>query len=239
MEAAGLDLGNVALGLTWFVIFLFSTTLHEAAHAFAAYRLGDPTAYHGGQVSLNPLPHIRREPLGMVVIPLLTFFTRGWMMGWASAPYDPVWARRYPRRAAVMALAGPAANLSLVLVAGLLIRAGMAAGQFAPPERLSFTQVTASTGPGLAAGAAVPLSLLFSLNLLLCLFNLLPLPPLDGSAVIPALLSPSAAERYSGLMSQPYMSLLGLVIAWQLFTPLYLPIQLAAVGLLYPGVHYH
>jgi Zn-dependent protease len=233
-----LTVAAVGLGLTWFVVFLFSTTLHEAAHAFAAYRLGDPTAYHGGQVTLNPLPHIRREPVGMVVVPLLTFFTRGWMMGWASAPYDPAWARRLPRRAAVMALAGPAANLALVLVAGLAIRGGMAAGVFTTPDRISFTQVTASAGSGLAAGVVVPLSLLFSLNLLLCLFNLLPLPPLDGSAVIPALLSPGGAERYAAVMAQPFMSLLGLIVAWQLFDPIYRPVQLLAIQLLYPGTHY-
>jgi len=57
-------------------------------------------------VTLNPWPHIRREPVGMILVPLITFATRGWMMGWASAPYDPTWAHRYPRRAAVMALAG-------------------------------------------------------------------------------------------------------------------------------------
>jgi Zn-dependent protease len=233
-----LTLAAVGLGLTWFVVFLFSTTLHEASHAFAAYRLGDPTAYHGGQVTLNPLPHIRREPVGMVAIPLITFFTRGWMMGWASAPYDPAWARRFPRRAAVMALAGPAANLSLVLVAGLAIRAGMAAGLFKPPDSISFTQVTASAAGGPMAGAVVPLSLLFSLNLLLCLFNLLPLPPLDGSAVIPALLPPAAADRYAALMHQPFISLLGLLVAWQLFNPIYYPVQLAAIRLLYPGVIY-
>jgi Zn-dependent protease len=233
-----LTLASVGLGLTWFLVFLFSTTLHEASHAFAAYRLGDPTAYHGGQVTLNPLPHIRREPIGMVAVPLITFFTRGWMMGWASAPYDPAWARRFPRRAAVMALAGPAANLALVLAAGLAIRAGMAAGLFKPPESISFTQVTASAAGGPAAGAVVSLSLLFSLNLLLCIFNLLPLPPLDGSAVIPAVLPPRAAERYAAVMNQPFMSLLGLLIAWQLFNPVYYPIQLAAIRLLYPGVPY-
>jgi Zn-dependent protease len=233
-----LTLAAVGLGLTWFLVFLFSTTLHEASHALAAYRLGDPTAYHGGQVTLNPWPHIRREPVGMVAVPLITFFTRGWMMGWASAPYDPAWARRFPRRAAVMALAGPAANLSLVLAAGLAIRGGMAAGLFKPPDSISFTQVTASAAGGPAAGAVVPLSLLFSLNLLLCLFNLLPLPPLDGSAVIPALLAPRAAERYAALMNQPFMSLLGLLVAWQLFNPLYSPVQLAAIRLLYPGVNY-
>lgn len=80
---------QIVLGFTWFVVFLFSTTLHEAGHAFAAYRLGDSTAYEGGQVTLNPWPHIRREPVGMILVPLITFATRGWMIGWASAPYDP------------------------------------------------------------------------------------------------------------------------------------------------------
>jgi Zn-dependent protease len=229
---------TLVLGLTWFVVFLFSTTLHEAAHALAAWRLGDPTAYHGGQVTLNPLPHIQREPIGMVLIPLLTYFSRGWMMGWASAPYDPAWARQYPKRAAIMALAGPAANLTLVLLSGLAIRAGMALHIFTSPERISFSAVTAAVGSGPAAGTVVPLSLLFSLNLLLFLFNLLPLPPLDGSAVIPALLSPRAAERYSDFLSQPFVSLLGLLIAWQLFNPIYSPLELLAVNLLYPGIHY-
>jgi hypothetical protein len=98
---------NLATGLIWFVAFLASTTVHEAMHAWAAWKGGDPTAYHGGQVSLSPLPHIRREPIGMVVVPLLTAPTQGWAMGWASAPYDPFWAARHPRRAALMAFAGP------------------------------------------------------------------------------------------------------------------------------------
>jgi len=158
---------NLVLGLTWFVVFIFSTTLHEAGHAFAAYKLGDPTAYEGGQVSLNPIPHIRREPVGMVLVPLISFALNGWMMGWASAPYNPDWAHRYPKRAALMAAAGPAANLLLVLVSGLAIRAGIAAGVFDSPDVANFTTVTVATGPGLAAAAAKPLSILFSLNLLL------------------------------------------------------------------------
>jgi Zn-dependent protease len=229
---------SVVLGFTWFLVFLFSTTLHEASHALAAHRLGDSTAYHGGQVTLNPLPHILREPVGMVVVPLITYFSQGWMMGWASAPFDPLWARRYPRRAALMALAGPAANLALVLAAGLAIRGGTAAGIFQPPDEITFSQVTAPAGGGFAAGAAVPLSLLFSLNLLLCVFNLLPLPPLDGSAVVPAFLGPRAAERYAALQAMPFLSLIGLLVAWQVFPHLYHHIQLPAVGLLYPGTHY-
>ena len=89
----------------WFAAFLFSFTAHEAAHAWAAMKGGDLTAYHGGQVTLNPLPHIERSPIGMVAVPLVSYFLGGWMIGWASAPYDAGWARIYPRRAAWMAAA--------------------------------------------------------------------------------------------------------------------------------------
>ena len=92
-------------------------------HALAALRGGDPTAYHGGQVSLSPIPHIRREPIGMLVVPLLTALTQGWAIGWASTPYDPRWAAHYPKRAALMAAAGPAGNLSIAFVAFVLIKA--------------------------------------------------------------------------------------------------------------------
>jgi Zn-dependent protease len=228
---------NLILGLTWFVVFLFSTTLHEAAHAFVAHRLGDPTAYEGGQVSLNPIPHVRREPVGMIVVPVVTFALMGWMMGWASAPYDPSWARRHHRRAALMSLAGPLANLSLVLLAGVAIRAGMAAGVFQAPDRVAFDHLTAAA-PGTAGGAVVPLSILFSLNLLLFLFNLLPLPPLDGSSIVPMALSEGAARRYQEFLHQPMFSLLGLLVAWKLFPYLFFPLFGVALDLLYPGVGY-
>ena len=108
------DIGHA---LAYYAVFLVSVTIHEAAHAWAALLGGDPTAYHGGQVSLDPRPHIRREPAGMLWIPLISALLTGWPMGFASAPYDPAWARRHPRRAAWMALAGPAANLLLVALA--------------------------------------------------------------------------------------------------------------------------
>ena len=95
-----------SLGVIWYIVFLFSTTCHEGAHALVAKLGGDPTASHGGQVSLNPLPHIQRSPMGLVAVPLLTYILPPhWMIGWASAPYDPAWQVRYPRRAARMALA--------------------------------------------------------------------------------------------------------------------------------------
>jgi Zn-dependent protease len=228
------------LGLTWFVVFLFSTTLHEAGHAFAAYKLGDPTAYEGGQVSLNPWPHIQREPFGMVLIPIISFAATkgGWMMGWASAPYDPTWAHRYPKRAALMAAAGPAANLLLVLVSGLAIRAGMLGGVLEPPLRLSFTRIVAGAEGTWGEAASVPLSILFSLNLLLCVFNLIPFPPLDGSAILPAFMSDDMARRYQGLLHQPMFSLIGLLAAWKIFPLISSPILTLALKLLYPEVGY-
>lgn len=229
---------TLVLGVTWFVIFIFSITLHEAGHAWAALKLGDPTAYEGGQVSLNPIPHIRREPVGMLLVPLISFAVSGWMMGWASAPYDPEWAHRYPKRAALMAAAGPAANLLLVIVVGLIIRAGVWGDVFYAPDRANFTTVTAAVGGSWADGAATPLSILFSLNLLLFVFNLLPLPPLDGSAILTAFMSDAMAERYRNLLRQPMFSLIGLLAAWKVFPYLARPLQTLALNVLYPGSGY-
>ncbi len=229
----------VALGLVWFVIFLFSTTVHEAAHALVALRLGDSTAYRGGQVTLNPIPHIQREPIGTIAVPIVTYLLSGWMMGWASAPYDPWWADRYPRRAAWMALAGPVSNLLLFVLAGLLIRLGMIVGLFEPPREAYFSHVTAAIQGGVPEAAATCLSILFSLNLLLFAFNLLPLPPLDGSGVLPLVMKESVAQRYQEFMHQPTWSLLGILLAWHLFGSVYGPLHLIALNLLYPEIGYH
>src|SRR5450755_1167436 len=160
-------------GVVWYVVFLLSTTCHEAAHAFVARMGGDLTAFHGGQASLDPLPHIRREPFGMVIFPILSYVMANghWMMGWASAPYDPLWSLRYPRRAAWMSLAGPGANYSLAILAAILIHVGMWTGFFVPPQSANFMHVVEATTTGLVSAAATFLSLLFSLNLLLGTFN--------------------------------------------------------------------
>lgn len=212
-----------------------STTCHEAAHALAAKLGGDLTAFHGGQVSLDPVPHIRREPFGMVVFPVLSYITGGWMMGWASAPYDPYWAQRHPRRAAWMSLAGPAANFTLALLAALLIHGGRAAGVFEYSDRVGFTHIVQGTAPGAYAGAATVVSILFTLNLLLGFFNLLPIPPLDGFGAAGLFLSERAALRLQEFGQQMGMfSLIGLMVAWRVFDPLFGPIFSFALNLLYP-----
>jgi Zn-dependent protease len=224
--------------LAFYIVFLFSVTFHEAAHAWLAKRGGDPTAYLGGQVSLNPLPHIRREPFGMVVIPLISVAVSGWPFGFASAPYDPTWASRHPRRAAWMALAGPLANLAIVLTAAFLIHLGMAAGAFQQPPAVNIARVTVSAGSELWTSAALLLSIFFSMNLILFLLNMIPLPPLDGSGAVKLILPESIMAKYEAFLRTPMLGWLGILIAWRVFGAVFPPLFLLAVNLLYPGAHY-
>ena len=138
-----------------------------------------------------------------------------------------------------MALAGPVANLILVILAGLTIRAGMLLGVFHAPESISFEQVTEAASPGFANSASVAISIVFSLNLILFVFNLIPLPPLDGSEVISLFLSGIAAERYTQLLHQPGFRIIGLIVAWRLMGAILGPVHLLAINILYPGAGYH
>jgi len=231
---------NLVLGPIWYVVFLLSLTCHEAAHALAAKWGGDLTAFHAGQVTLDPIPHIRREPFGTIVFPILSFLLSGWMIGWASAPYDPAWQQRYPRRAALMALAGPIANFILVLIAALAIWIGIWSDFFQAPDSIkNFTQVVAPAQTGLPNALATFFSILFSLNLLLGAFNLLPFPPLDGNTVAGLFLSESAALKFYEFSHNQAFSLIGLFAAWKIFDLVFRPIFTFALNLLYPGANYH
>ena len=225
------------LGVIWYVVFLFSTTCHEGAHALVGKIGGDPTAFHGGQVSLNPWPHIRREPFGTVVVPILSYLVAHWMIGWASAPYDPLWQQRHPRRAAWMALAGPAANFSLMLIAAVAIRIGVHYGAFQPPFNANFTHVTDAVAGGAAGFAATFLSILFVLNLVLGTFNLLPVPPLDGQNVITLVMTDEMALRFLGWTRQGF-GMIGLIVAWYAFDKIFPHLFTLALNLLYPGAGY-
>jgi Zn-dependent protease len=220
----------------WYAVFLLSITCHEAAHAFAAHRGGDPTAYLGGQSTLNPLPHVRREPFGTIVVPLLSFLLMGWMMGWASAPYDPSWEDRHPRRAATMAAAGPLANLLLAAAGFTLLKAGLAAGWWGPDlgryyDLDGLVRPMVEPSPLLDALGRLG-SILFSLNLLLFVFNLIPLPPLDGAAVLSGWFEPARRLRDS-LRRNPAGGLIGLLVAWYAIRYLFGPIYRVAAGWLF------
>ncbi len=237
----GFDASKLGDFAMWYLVFLISTTLHEFAHALAAFKGGDETAYHGGQLTVDPLPHIRREPFGMVLVPVITFFMAGWMMGWASVPFDPLWAGRHPRRAALMAAAGPAINFGLAIIAFIALHALMAGGLFVPPEALGFSRLVSVVGgaeanPGLDA-LAVFLSVLLGLNLLLGLFNLIPVPPLDGAGIVRGLWPERAERIYAGFYASPMSQMLGILVAWYIFDKIWPPVFRLMIEVLHPGIY--
>lgn len=178
-----------------FVTFVISTTCHEASHALAAKLGGDDTAYQGGQVSLNPLPHIRREPFGLVVLPLLVLLSSNGKLiaGWASAPVDALWAARHPKRSALVSLAGPMANFALSALGGLglylLVSSGM------------------DTDEGNYKALWAICSAFFQVNFLLGALNLLPFPPLDGAGVLEGFFPRALSGFFNLLRSQPFIML--------------------------------
>ncbi len=226
--------------IAFYAVFVFAVTFHEAAHALAAKIGGDLTAYRGGQVSIDPIPHMKREPFGMVILPILSVALSGWPFGYASAPYDPVWAHRYPKRAGWMALAGPAANLVLAVFAAFLVRVGVGMGVFEPPASVHFKQITTAIGDpsSLMAGIAFLLSIFFSMNLLLFILNMIPLPPLDGSGALPLVLPEQWLDGYQNLCRQPMVALIGIVIVWNVIGEIFFPFLFFAIDLIYPGIQY-
>jgi len=199
----------------WFVATLLSLTLHEAMHALLGKLGGDDTAAE--QVTLDPTPHIRREPFGMLLVPVLSFFFMGggWMIGWASAPYDPRWAAAHRKRAAVMALGGPLGNLLIAAVAAGVLHGMIAAGHWDPA--FGGLEELAVTSGGEPTALTTFVSILFSVNVLLAAFNLLPVPPLDGHAIVPLFLTDKATHRWFRLFEDRSAAIIGLVIAWVVF----------------------
>jgi Zn-dependent protease len=176
---------HVAIGLTSFVVLLFSLSFHEAAHAWMARRLGDPTAQHEGRITLNPLAHI--DPIGTVAIPLLQIFWSGIpLIGWAKpTPYNPGNFNRdvsVARGHVMVAGAGPVSNVILAL--------GFTAFLFVA-LRMGVVDPFAAPGP-----AAALLQIGIQMNVALAIFNLFPLPPLDGSKVASWGLPRPLGERY-------------------------------------------
>ncbi len=230
---------QLKLGVLWYGVFLFSLVLHEFAHAFMAYRYGDRTAYDAGQVSLNPIPHMQREKLGTIVVPIVSFFLGGWMIGWASAPFNYHWAMTHKQKSAMMALAGPAMNMVIAVTAAILIRVGYMYGVFAAPESINFSHVTEAVEGGSWTVIATVLSIMFSLNLILAVFNLLPLPNFDGSSVLLFFVQGETADKVFHFIHNRGFMFLSVIIAWNLFMYIFNPIHILALNILYPGVSYH
>jgi ankyrin repeat protein len=227
---------GLALGLAWYAVFLFQLVLHEASHSLAARLGGDDTASASGLVTLDPVPHIRRHPFGTVVVPIISYLLNGWVMGWGSAPYDAEWAERYPHREAKMALAGPLANLFLLLLSGTLIYLGLYVGWFEGPGSLMYKDLFSGivkASPEIPKAVPVILSLTFTMNLIGLLLNILPLPPLDGSGAIMLLMPESAAARWQSFIKNPTLNILGMIAAWRIIGELFIPVFDRSLNIFY------
>jgi Zn-dependent protease len=159
------------------------------------------------------------------------------MMGWASAPYDPQWEDRHPRRAAAMSAAGPAANFLLFAIAFAVLKFGLLAGVWiAPADELSLDRLVAAApgAAGLTDAAGRFLSVVMGLNLILGVFNLLPFPPLDGVSVL-AGIAPPARALYQKMRAVPAMSFVGIIVAWRVSPYVVGPVLRAAVRALLNG----
>jgi Zn-dependent protease len=191
-----------------FSVLLFSLTVHEAAHAWAADRLGDVTARRQGRLSLNPLVHA--DPIGTVLFPLLALMAHVPLIGWAKPVPVRTSALGRPRRDYMLvAAAGPASNLALAIASAIVLAVMPVA-----PVRLG--------EPNISAPLAALLSRAVQLNLMLTIFNLLPIPPLDGGSVLAGLLPRGLASRFEPF--RPYgMLLLYVIVATDAFSYVVLP----------------
>jgi Zn-dependent protease len=200
---------SLALGLTTYVVLLFSLSVHESAHGWMAHKLGDDTALRQGRVSLNPLVHI--DPIGTLLIPMVQIFTGLPFIGWAKpTPYDPTNFRRdvtMRQGHMLVAGAGPVSNLLLAVLFTaaffVIVRTGIIQDARNP--------VVMMVGLGI------------QMNVVLALFNLVPIPPLDGSKVASYGLPGTLGERYDRVV-EPYGFMILLVlfatgILWRVLGP--------------------
>ncbi|HET6897476.1 MAG TPA: site-2 protease family protein, partial [Vicinamibacteria bacterium] len=189
---------HIALGLTAYVVLLFSLSFHESAHAWMAWKLGDDTAKNLGRVSLNPVVHM--DPVGTVLMPLLQFLFSGvpWLAWAKPTPYNPANFNRdvtMRKGHILVAAAGPISNVILAVVLSVVMIVGIRTGLITSGRE--FLYVLAFRG--------------IELNILLAVFNLIPIPPLDGSKVASFGLPGDLGERYDRIVG-PYGFLLLMVL---------------------------
>jgi len=203
---------DIRLILVQAFVILFAITIHEAAHAWTANKMGDPTAAALGRASLNPLVHI--DPIGTVLFPLLLILFKMPVFGWAKpVPYNPYNLRRPKRGGLWISFAGPISNILTAGTAVLLFR-------LLKPFGARIIDASALSRP--IEGLSVILLFTALINISLAVFNLIPIPPLDGSGILAGLLSGKAAASYEKLRPYGFFLLIVLMYSGALtfvFTP--------------------
>ena len=172
--------------------------MHEAAHAWSASRLGDDTARRLGRVSLNPVVHT--DPIGTLLLPLIAMVSGAPLIGWAKP--TPINARNFgqPRRdSIIVTAAGPVSNLVIAVAAAMALR-------MMPAATPSFSEIEVARPLAMIAGEAL------TLNVLLAVFNLLPIPPLDGGQILMSLLPPRITMHLGFLYEYGFLILMGLLV---------------------------
>jgi len=193
-------------------VLLFAITVHEASHGWAAQKMGDPTAYALGRVTLNPLAHI--DPIGTVLLPLILILIGAPPFGWAKpVPVNPINLRNPRRDNLWISAAGPASNLAVAAVALI----GIILLKAVNPHVQTFLRFFLSGRGGLPRGffplEGLALILFYGvlINTYLAVFNLIPVPPLDGSGVLMGLLSAEAAHKYERIRPFGFIIILALI----------------------------
>ncbi len=205
-----MDILSIVISL---FVFLFAITVHEASHAWTAMKMGDPTASAMGRVSLNPLAHI--DPFGTVLLPLVLVAIGAPAFGWAKPVMVNPRNLRHPRRDNLwISLAGPASNLSVAAASLVLILLMKAVNPGTTAFFRSFLIDRQPFPRGFypLEGLALVLFYAVLVNTYLAVFNLIPVPPLDGSGVLAGLLSDQAAASYDRLRPYGFIIVLALVM---------------------------
>ena len=215
---------QVVLVIFQVVVLILAFSVHECAHAWAAWRLGDPTAKMLGRLTLNPIKHL--DPFGSVIFPLIGLFYGGMLFGWAKP--TPVTARNfknYKRDDILVALAGPMSNLisaTLALILLVVLKHAIAGGDIA----VQTAMLLARRVPGVSTESlpqlfpiALFLYYVILLNLLLFVFNLIPVPPLDGSHILRHFLPYNALRIYDkiGMFGMIFIMLIGGGLIFRIF----------------------
>ena len=189
---------NIALIATQLIVILFAITIHEAAHGWAANKLGDPTAMIMGRVTLNPIAHI--DPFGTVLLPLLMVIMRAPPIGWAKpVPVNPMNLNNPKKDNLLISAAGPISNILAAIGAGILLKVIMGLRPRTIYDLNLALQQGGSPGFNPVSILAVILFYAVFLNMFLAVFNLIPIPPLDGSGILIGLISEEAAQKVEQL----------------------------------------